>query len=104
MAGKTILSGWDVLTVDGVGLNKYDPFDSDDRDKAVGGIIMKNALALAPLFVGGHVAVGYATMLIGREILKSLPMLNGFFATFTNEDTPFSRLANNLAGRGHSMS
>ena len=104
MAGKTILSGWDVLTIDGVGLNKFDPLDSDDRDKAVGGIIMKNALALAPLFVGGHVAVGYATMLIGREILKSLPMLNGFFAAFTNENTPFSRLANNLAGRGHSMS
>lgn len=99
LAGKQVLSGFDNLTVDGTALNNFDFFDSDDREKSIGGIIMKDALAIAPLFISGPVGTTYIAALTLRELIKTLPMLNGVFAAVNNQDTPFSRLANTLAGK-----
>ena len=52
LAGKEVLSGFDTLTVDGTALNKIDFFDSDDKEKSIGGTIMKSAAAIAPMFMG----------------------------------------------------
>ena len=52
LSGKEVLSGFDTLTVDGTALNKIDFFDSDDKEKSIGGTIMKSAAAIAPMFMG----------------------------------------------------
>lgn len=97
---KQVLSHWDKLTVDGSALNKYDFMDSDDKEKSIQGIIAKSAVQVAPLFFGGYV---YGGLLVGQEILKSLPMLEGFMGAVTNTDTPFARIANTAAGFGTSF-
>lgn len=99
-AGKTILSTFDVLTVDGEGLNSIDFMDSDSRDKSIGGTIMKSAAAIAPLFIGGPVGIAYSTALVARELAKALPMIDGLTSyALGNEDTPFTKLSNSLAGK-----
>lgn len=98
IADKEILSGWDTLTVEGTNLNKYDFFDSDDKEKSIGGILMNRAVSLAPMFIGGPVGTAYGALLVGRELLKTLPAIDGIFGAITNSDTPFTRIANNLAG------
>lgn len=99
LAGKQVLSGFDQLTVDGSGLNQYDFLDSDDKKKSIGGTLMKSAAAILPLFIGGPVATVYASALTLRELIKTLPMIDGVFGAVENTDTPFTRLANNLAGK-----
>jgi hypothetical protein len=99
-AGKTILSTFDVLTVDGEGLNSIDFMDSDSRDKSIGGTIMKSAASIAPLFIGGPVGIAYSTALVARELAKALPMIDGLTSyALGNEDTPFTKLSNSLAGK-----
>lgn len=104
LGSKQVLSKFDTLTVDGEGLNKYDFFDSDDREKSVGGVIMKTAAAIAPMFLPGPWAAAYSVALVGRELVKVLPMLDGLAGMVTGNDTPtaFTRLANDWAGRATS--
>lgn len=101
--GKDILSSFDILTVDGEGLNKYDFIDSDGLDKSVIGTIAKTALTVAPLFLGGPAASIYSGALIAREMSKSLPMLYGMVSSlWRNEED--SKLLNTLAAYGEKFS
>lgn len=101
LAGQDVLSGFDTLTVDGEGLNKIDFFDSDGKDKSIGETLMKGAAAIAPLFLPTPLATAYSATLVLRELGKSLPMIDGLFGAITgnNQDTAFTRLANNIAGK-----
>ena len=49
--GKQVISKFNTLTTDGSFWNKYDFFDSDDKDKSVIGSLVKNALPLALLSI-----------------------------------------------------
>lgn len=73
--GKEVLSSLDNLTVEGTKVNKYDFFDSDDIEKSVTGTIAKNVVQLVPIFIGGPVATAYSTLIISKEMAKSMPML-----------------------------
>jgi hypothetical protein len=46
------LSNWDILTVDGSFANRFDPFDSDEKEKSIGGVVAKTGLYLLPLLIG----------------------------------------------------
>lgn len=104
LAGKQVLSKFDTLTVDGDSLNKFDFFDSDDREKSIGGSIMKGVATVAPLFMG-PVGTVLATAQVLREFGKVMPMVDGMLSavTGTNTDTAFSKWANNWAGRMMSL-
>lgn len=73
--GKEVLSTFDTLTVDNQGINKYDFFDSDGLDKSVTGSLFKTAATIAPMFMGDDIGLIYSGLQVGRELLKSLPML-----------------------------
>lgn len=100
LAGKEVLSGFDTLTVDGTALNKIDFFDSDDKEKSIGGTIMKSAAAIAPMFMG-PVGTAYSVVQVLREFGKVLPFIEGLthIVTGNTPDTAFSKFANNIAGK-----
>ena len=87
--GKEVLSSLDNLTIEGTKLNKYDFFDSDDIEKSVTGSIAKNITSLIPIFIGGTVGATYSSLIIAREMAKSMPMLyNISTALLGSPDTP----------------
>lgn len=100
LVGKEVLSGFDTLTVDGTALNKIDFFDSDDKEKSIGGTIMKSAAAIAPMFMG-PVGTAYSVVQVLREFGKVLPFIEGLthIAIGNTPDTAFSKFANNIAGK-----
>ncbi len=98
-SGKQIIANTDLITLDDSSINKYDFFDSDSLDKSVGGTIMKTASTILPLLLGPHVRAIYSGLLIGRELVKSLPMLYGMATSlFGNESD--SEILNTFAGYG----
>lgn len=100
---KQVLSMADIITVDGSKANKYDFFDSDDLDKSVTGTIFKTAAAIAPMLLGGEVAVLYGAAQVARESFKTLPMLSGMLSSlFTSDDVQIGIL-NRLAGNAMAM-
>lgn len=101
--GKEVLSSFDILTVDGEGINKYDFIDSDGLDKSVVGTIAKTALTVAPLFIGGPTAAIYSGALIAREMGKSLPMLYGMVSSLWGNEED-SQLLNTIATYGDKFS
>lgn len=101
--GKEVLSSFDILTVDGEGINKYDFIDSDGLDKSVVGTIAKIALTVAPLFLGGPAAAIYSGALIAREMGKSLPMLYGMVSSLLGNEED-SKLLNTIAAYGDKFS
>lgn len=99
LIGRQVLSSLDTLTVDGEGLNKYDFFDSDSLDKSVVGSVAKAAATVAPLFFGPYVAGAYSGILVGRELAKSLPMLQGMIGSLFGL-TEDNRVVNSIAAVG----
>lgn len=102
LVNKEVVSGFDLLTVDGKGANKYDFFDSDGLDKSVTGTVMKSAAAIAPMFMGPYVASIYSGLLVGRELMKTLPMLYGLTTTWFDMPAENGTL-NKLAGIGQAL-
>lgn len=103
--GKDVLSVNDTLTVDGEGINKYDFFDSNDIKKSTIGSIVKNTVAIAPLFLGPNISNIYSATYICRELAKSLPMLHGILtAAFGDYETPEWMKQAELHGRRWSSS
>lgn len=76
--GREVLSKWDTITTDGSVFNKFDPFDSDDKDPNILGAIVRNAIKIAPAFIpvispwylGARVAMNIADLMAtaGRMI------------------------------------
>lgn len=102
LVNKEVVSGFDLLTVDGKGANKYDFFDSDGLNKSVTGTIMKSAAAIAPMFMGPYVAPIYSGLLVGRELMKTLPMLYGLTTAWFDMPAENETL-NKLAGIGQAL-
>ena len=102
LVNKEVVSGFDLLTVDGQGANKYDFFDSDGLDKSVIGTVMKSAAAIAPMFMGPYVAPIYSGLLVGRELMKTLPMLYGITTAWFDMPAENGTL-NKLAGIGQAL-
>lgn len=104
LIGKRVLSSLDTLTIDGEGLNKYDFIDSDGLDKSVTGTISKVALGVLPMLTpyGEY----YSGALVVREMLKTLPMLEGIVGAITGNNTPtkFTEISNRLAGTAEHLS
>lgn len=102
LVNKEVVSGFDFLTVDGKGINQYDYFDSDGLNKSVTGTIMKSVTAIAPMLMGPYVAPIYSGILVGRELMKTFPMLYGLTTSWFNTPAENSTL-NKLAGIGQSL-
>lgn len=102
LIGKEVLHATDIITVDGEGWNKYDFFDSDGLDKSVTGTIMKTLVSVAPLTIPG-VGQWYSAALIGREMLKTAPMLYGMVSSLWGNEQD-SKFANMLAAYGEQWS
>lgn len=100
VAGKQVLSKFDVLTVDGDSFNKLDFWDSDDKEKSIGGSIMKGVATIAPLFMG-DLGVLLSTAQVVREFGKVMPFVDGLINTVAGNrpDTAFSKWANNWSAR-----
>lgn len=101
--GKEVRSIWDNITAEGTRANNYDFFDSDGLDKSTGGIIMKTAAQILPLFVPG-VQVAYGYMLLGSNLTELLPnMYKASIGLFTDESNPMDKAMNQLQGIGKSF-
>lgn len=99
LVGKEVLSSFDILTVDGEGLDKYNFIDSDGLDKSVTGTVAKTVLTVAPLLFGGPVSTIYGGALVAREIGKSLPMLYGMISSLWGNEED-SKILNTIAAYG----
>jgi hypothetical protein len=67
-------------------LNKIDFFDSDGKDKSIGGTLMKGAAAIAPYFLPTPFATAYFATLVLRELGKSLPMIDGLLGAISGNN------------------
>ena len=96
LIGKEVVSASDILTIDNEGIDKYNFFDSDDVEKSVGGTIMKTAVSISPLLIP-YVGTIYSGLLVGREMLKTFPMLYGMLSAWSDLPSENPTL-NKLAG------
>lgn len=80
---KDVLSRLDTITEDGSTLNKYDFFDSDDKEKSVFGSVMKVAATMAPLLT--PIAPYYLGIGIGLQTAKLGATLGKIFAGSDSE-------------------
>lgn len=102
VVGKEVVSIGDYVTPENSVLNKYDFFDVDGLDKSVTGTIVKNLATVAPLiFLGPTGVMIYGGLFAARELVKTLPMLNGMFQSFTGQEVTDSKLLNTLSGYGN---
>lgn len=102
LIGQEVLSAFDIFTIDGSGINKYDFLDSDSLDKSVTGSIAKAALKIAPLFIP-YVREVYSYALVARELSKSFPMLYGMASSLFGEEEDAAVL-NTIAAVGTKFS
>jgi hypothetical protein len=69
---KHFLSAWDTITTDGTLWNKFDPFDSDGKDKSILSTVARTALKMAPLVIGsmtGPIGISVANAYAGATAL-----------------------------------
>lgn len=102
LLGKEVVSAFDYLTPEDSAFNKYDILDSDGLDSTVLQSVAKNLAAVAPLFSKKSVYL-YAGLLIGRELMKTLPTLYGVVKGLTGSDETDSKLLNTIAAYGERM-
>ena len=102
---REIVSKLDLLTKEGSWINRYDFFDSDDKDKNVFGSIMKNVAAIAPMFipyVGQYYILGSIAMQTGgiASIVAKMALgsdndiandADGFFSQFQGGTSQYSK-------------
>lgn len=101
LIGKEVVSAGDIITIDKQGIDKYNFFDSDDIEKSITGTIMKTAASVAPLLIP-YVNTFYSGVLVGRELLKTLPMLYGVTSAWFDMPEE-NRTLNTLAGYGEAF-
>ena len=101
LIGKEVVTAGDYITKEDTFWNKYDFFDSDSLDKSVTGTIAKNLFAVAPMvFLGPIGASIYSGVFIAKELLKTLPMLDGIFKSVTGQAATDNVYFNNIAAFG----
>lgn len=100
LIGKEVVSSADILTVDKEGIDKYNFFDSDDLEKSVTGTVMKTVASVAPMLMGPYVSGIYSGLLVGRELVKTLPMLYGLTTAWFDMPAENATL-NKLAAYGN---
>ena len=102
---REIVSKLDLLTKEGSWINRYDFFDSDDKDKNVFGSIMRNVAAIAPMFipyVGQYYILGSIAMQTGGIATTVAKMAwgsdndlvndaDGFFSQFQGGTSQYSK-------------
>lgn len=102
---REIVSKLDLLTKEGSWINRYDFFDSDDKDKNVFGSIMRNVAAIAPMFipyVGQYYILGSIAMQTGGIAATVAKMawgsdndiindVDGFFSQFQGGASQYSK-------------
>lgn len=109
VAGKIVLNKLNTITRDGSKFNKYDFFDSDDKEKSLGGTLLKNIALVAPMFIpyigpvytGASIAVNSANFLsvLGKMFLGSdntvLNDIEGFTESFNRQGLKSDYAKNN---------
>ena len=89
---KEIISKLDLLTKENSWINRYDFFDSDDKDKNVFGSIMRNVATIAPMFiphVGGYYVLGSILTQMGGISATIGKMAYGTDSEFVNNADGF---------------
>ena len=82
--GREVLSKFDVLTVDGSAWNKFDFFDSDDKDPNIAKTLVRTAVKVAPAFIPG-----VNTWYIGaRMVMNVTELLAKVGKVFGGNDNP----------------
>lgn len=77
---KQVVSFFDTLTKEDSWLNRYDFFDSDDKEKSVAGSLFKNLAMVVPALVGGPVAATYLGVSTGLQAMKLMTGLGKIVA------------------------
>jgi hypothetical protein len=83
--GREVLSKFDTLTVDGTFVNKFDFFDSDDKEKSFTGNLVKNAAKVVPALIGGPISLWYVGARVG---LNTVDLMAKLGKVFTGSDSP----------------
>lgn len=71
---REVISFWDTLTKEDSWINRYDFFDSDDKDKSIAGSIFKTAATVVPMFIPG-VNTYYIGASVGYQSAKLMTTL-----------------------------
>lgn len=109
VTGKIVLNKLNTITRDGSKFNKYDFFDSDDKEKSLGGTLLKNIALVAPMFIpyigpvytGASIAVNSANFLsvLGKMFVGSdsavLNDIEGFTESFSRQSLKSDYAKNN---------
>lgn len=82
--GREVLSKFDTLTVDGTFVNKFDFFDSDDKEQNIVKSVVRNAVKIVPAFIP-YVSPVYLGLRVG---LNTVDLLAKFGKVFTGSDSP----------------
>lgn len=101
---KEIVSRWDTLTREGSWLNRYDPFDSDDKEKSVFGSLVRNTIEVVPMFVKSispyylGASIGMQMVQLGSVMTKWIDgdneianSIDGFVSSFNMGTSEYSR-------------
>lgn len=103
LIGKEVVSALDVITPESSSLNQIDFFDSDDVQKSTMGTLMNNIVTALPLFIP-YVGEIYSTILVTKELTKTLPMLYGVVTGLAGAEETESSTLNNIAAIGNKFS
>lgn len=83
--GRRVLNKMNTLTTDGSEWNKYDFFDSDGKDKSVGGTIMKNAALVGSMFIP-YVGPAITFLSLANQTAGLMGTLGKMYANFSNDN------------------
>ena len=96
---KQILSPWDTVTVDGTTQDKWNFMSADDKNKSLGGSVMRQAARITPYFIPG-IGQWYAQAVAGLTIANFTPqiakMIGGFVDGNDFRDTDMYKALNTV--------
>lgn len=101
VAGKQVLSRWNTLTREASFANKFDFMDSDDLNKSITGTLVKGAVELLPLALGGPVSEAYKAYYIASNLIDATAQIGKSIDGILNNDAKsgtFYKWANSLQG------
>lgn len=102
---REVLSKWDVITTDGSWINKFDPFDNDNKESNLLATLVRGAIQVVPAFIpgvntwyiGARVAMGLADlattagkMMVGNDN-SLLNNMDGYFSSLSFSSSDYSR-------------